>query len=127
MKREDAEALKARLENEGILQLLNKKADEMFGLKSQFLASVAEDYGKDCFIKLIDATLQATEKLTATKLLSLMFVSAHLVGYTYYFEDDDILEVKFEIEYEHPRGGRNGLTLVRMNVDVLTGEIIQVW
>lgn len=124
--KEQAEALKARLENEGVLAIINEKAGEMFGTKNDFEAVVKQLRRNEAYIKLVDRGKDVRNQLTSTKLLCSMFTDAELDAEVYYFEkekdctawDADEILVCFHISYQHPDGGGNGLRFGRLTVSM---------
>ncbi len=124
--KEQAEELKARLENEGVLAIINEKAGEMFGTKNDFQPVVKQTRRDEAYIKLEDRSKDVRNQLTSTKLLCSMFTDADLDAEVYYFEkekdstawDADEILICFHISYRHPEGGGNGLRLGRLTVSM---------
>lgn len=123
---EQANELKSRLENEGVLSIINEKAGEMFGTKNDFQAVVKQTRRNEAYIKLEDRSKDVRNQLISTKLLCSMFTDADLDAEVYYFEkekdctawDADEILVCFHISYRHPDGGGNGLRLGRLTVSM---------
>lgn len=123
---EQANELKARLENEGILGIINEKAGEMFGTKNDFRAAVKQTRRDEAYVKIEDRNKDVRNQLTSTPLLRSMFTDADLDAEVYYFEketentawDSDEILVCFHISYRHPEGGGNGLRLGRLTISM---------
>ena len=122
MKREDAEALVARFENEGIVSLINDEMVRTFGVLYNAKFCVAEDRRHDCYLAVDDQNDDVTKQLTATPLLRQMFVGGSINMEGYYFpaesgmteSGEDELMLYLHIGYHHPDGGGNGLRLGSM-------------
>lgn len=127
MKRQEAEALVARLENEGIVSLINDEMVRTFGVLYNAKIRVEENFRRDCNIAIDDQNDDVTKQLTATPLLRQMFVGGSISMEGYYFPADggmtesgeDELMLYLRIGYRHPDGGGNGLRigsmLIRLN------------
>lgn len=122
MKRQEAEALAARLENEGIVNLINDEIVRTFGVLYNAKIRVEEDFRRDCHIGVEDQNDDVTKQLTATPLLRQMFVGGSINMEGYYFpaesgmteSGEDELMLYLRIGYRHPGGGGNGLRLGSM-------------
>lgn len=127
MKRQEAEALVARLENEGIVSLINDEIVRTFGVLYNAKIHVEENFRRDCYIGIEDQNDDVTKQLTATPLLRQMFVGGSITMEGYYFpaesgmteSGEDELMLYLRIGYRHPDGGGNGLRfgsmLIRLN------------
>ena len=127
MKRQEAEALAARLENEGIVSLINDEMVRTFGVLYNAKIRVEENFRRDCNIAIDDQNDDVTKQLTATPLLRQMFVGGSISMEGYYFpaesgmteSGEDELMLYLRIGYRHPDGGGNGLRigsmLIRLN------------
>ena len=132
MKRQEAEAVIARLENEGIVSLINDEMVRQFGVLANYKARVLEDYRRDCCLRLEDQNDDVTKQLTATRLLRQMFAGGAIYMDGYYFpaesgmteSGEDELLLWLRIGYKHTGGGSNGLQLgsmvVRLNSKTVT-------
>ena len=118
MKREEAEALKARIENEGILCLINDMMSSTFGLLADCCVSIKESR-HDCWMHIEAKSDDATKQLTKTPLLRRMFKEASVYCEAYYYpkesgmsaSGEDELQGRIRISYTHPDGGFNGLVI----------------
>lgn len=124
MKREEAEALVARMEKENIVNIINGKMQEKLGVDVDFKLSVREDYRHDCYISLKEGGEDSKRQLTSTPLLHSMFRDAEIYCDSYFYpaegemtsHAEDELVGTIQISYHHPEGGGNGLRLARLIV-----------
>ncbi len=132
MKREEAEALKARIENEGILCLINDMMSSTFGLLADCGVSIKESR-HDCWMHIEAKSDDATKQLTKTPLLRRMFKEATVECDAYYYpkeggmtaSGEDELYGRVHIRYSHPGGGFNGLEIGRLIVR-LDSKLVEI-
>lgn len=130
MKRQDAEALVARLEKEGIVNLFNDEMVRTFGVLYSAKIRVKEDYRRDCYLAVEDQNDDVTKQLTATPLLRQMFTDGAIYMDGYFFpgeggmteSGEDELMLYLHIGYHHPDGGGNGLRLGSMLIRLKSKE-----
>lgn len=108
---------KAFIEEGGFLKDINDFAARQFGFECDF------HFDPDNKLpELVDCSHNAQEELTGTPFLRHIFRLALLTGTVYHFPNDNEIQVRFRVEYNHPGGGWNGRTLGRLAINTVTRD-----
>ena len=124
MKREEAIALKERIEKAGVLQVVNLQSESAFGMKCWFQPHIDVNRSGECRLYYKDQGGLATKQVTVNPLLCRIFKSAEIEANVYWFEDK-LLEFDFRIGYSHPDGGSNGRHIGRLVIDMEKMEVVR--
>lgn len=125
MTREEVIALKERIEDAGVLQVVNLQCESAFGMKCWFQPYIYGNRLGECRLYYKDRGGLATKQVTGNPLLCRIFKSAEIEANVYWFEDKKLLEFDFRIGYSHPDGGGNGRNIGSMVIDMEKMEVVK--
>ena len=108
----------------GLCPVINVAVSKTLGMPCFFLATQIDKAG--ACITIEETSGAAKVQLTMTPFLRRMFTDAQIYGYAYYFADENLLEIHFNVAYKHFGGGSNGRELGLLRVNTKTQEIIKL-
>jgi hypothetical protein len=117
MKEEVKNSMVEKLNN-GLLDTVKEVISDQLGVETSLEVECAYYQFGECFLYLVERGNETSKQLTATPLLSHLFLMASLFISVEYDEKTDMATFSVSIKYDHNDGGSNSHGLMRFAVDL---------
>lgn len=117
MKEEVKNSMVEKLNN-GLLDTVKEVISDQLGVETSLEVECAYYQFGECFLYLVERGNETSKQLTATPLLSHLFLMASLFISVEYDEKTDMATFSVAIKYDHNDGGSNAHGLMRFAVDL---------
>lgn len=122
MKEEVKNSMVEKLNN-GLLDTVKEVISDQLGVETSLGVECAYYQFGECFLYLVESGNETSKQLTATTLLSHLFLMASLFISVEYDEKTDIAIFSVSVKYDHNDGGSNAHGLMRFTVDLKDNRI----